>query len=87
MSTQDQEPIEISQSQRIAFQKAFGKRLAELRKASGLSQLDLASLINVEKTSISRIENGRVNFTFYTATRLALALNVELSSLFSFSLK
>ena len=50
----------------IKLKKAFGLSIKSIREAKGLSQLDLASLSNLEKTSISRIENGRTNVTLTT---------------------
>ena len=49
-----------------------------------MSQLDLASYCNLEKTSISRIENGRTNTTLKTMVILSTALEVELKELFDF---
>jgi transcriptional regulator with XRE-family HTH domain len=40
--------------------KARGKRLQELRKRKGLTQLDVAHELDVEKSSVSRWESGEV---------------------------
>ena len=64
--------------------KAFGSSLKAIRESKGMSQLDLASESSLEKTSISRIENGRTNITLTTAIRLSLALDIELKELFDF---
>ncbi|WP_158607685.1 helix-turn-helix domain-containing protein [Flexivirga caeni] len=37
---------------------AFGARVAELRRARGMSQADLASASGVDRVSISRVERG-----------------------------
>ncbi len=68
----------------IEYQKKFGLQLKKLRISKGMSQLDLASYCNLEKTSISRIENGRTNTTLKTMVILSEALNVELKELFDF---
>ncbi|NER15102.1 helix-turn-helix domain-containing protein [Leptobacterium flavescens] len=76
--------MSISKERILEYKKNFGLRVRELRESKGFSQLDLASEINVEKTSISRIENGRTNVTLVTAVKLANALGVELKNLFEF---
>lgn len=84
MSTGSSENKEFSELEVQRLQKAFGKNLKKIRLEKGLSQVDLSSRMNVEKTSISRLENGRVNFTFLTVIRLAKVLEVDISHLFLF---
>lgn len=72
----------ISSRELIQYQKALGKRIKLLRKERNMSQLDLASLCDLEKTSISRIENGRSNITLKTAVIISKSLEIELSKLF-----
>lgn len=76
----------ISQNELIKYQKAVGKRIKSLRKERDMSQLDLASLCDLEKTSISRIENGRANITLKTAILLSKSLEIELKELFEIHL-
>lgn len=61
---------------------AFGKRVRVLREAQGLSQLDLEIESGINRTEISRIENGLKNIEFATIVKLAIALKVELSEFF-----
>ena len=61
---------------------AFGKKLRDLRKSRGLSQLDIEISSGVNRTEISKIENGLKNIEFITIVKLAIALDVELSDLF-----
>lgn len=75
----------VSQKELIKYQKAVGKQVKSLRKEREMSQLDLASLCDLEKTSISRIENGRANITLKTALLLSKSLEVELKTLFEFT--
>ncbi len=42
-----------------------------------MSQLDLAAIIDLDKTAISRIENGRSNVRLSTILLLAKGLNIE----------
>ena len=64
------------------FKKTLGKRIAQLRERSGLTQSQLGALINKDFQSISRIENGRVNVSVYTLKQIADAMSVSMDSLF-----
>ena len=64
--------------------REFGSKVKTLRTNKCLSQLDLAALCNYEKSTISRIENGRTNITLKTAINLSNSLDVELKDLFDF---
>jgi len=68
----------------LDYQKKFGLQLKKIRLSKNMSQLDLASYCNLEKTSISRIENGRTNTTLKTMVILSEALEVELKDFFNF---
>ena len=59
------------------FLKQLGKRISEVRKEKGMSQLDLGSKIDMEKSNLSAIENGRQNPSALTLKRIADALGVE----------
>lgn len=61
---------------------AFGKRIKQLRKKKGLSQLDLEIQSGINRTEISRIENGTKNIEFLTIVKLAVALDAELCDFF-----
>lgn len=64
----------------------FGKRLKAIRKKAGLSQLDLELKCGIDRTEISRIENGLKNVEFTTIVKFVEALQVEISELFTFPL-
>lgn len=68
-------------------QKLFGLNLKEIRLEQSLSQLDLAIRCDYEKTTISRIENGRTNVTLKTMLLLAEALSVPLKRLLDFEIE
>lgn len=65
--------------------KLLGKRIKELRKNAGLTQEQLAEMINIETTSLSGIESGRHFPSLPTLEKIALSLNEELKSLFDFN--
>jgi transcriptional regulator with XRE-family HTH domain len=62
---------------------SFGKRLYDLRKASGLSQRDLAARVEIDYTYISKMERGRLEFLPSEATirRLAEVLEADVLEL------
>jgi ribosome-binding protein aMBF1 (putative translation factor) len=59
------------------LQRAFAANLMAARELAGLSQRDLARLIDGSQNQISEIENCTRNVTFRTVTRLARALKVS----------
>ena len=73
--------MSISKRKLLAYQKKLGTNLKVLRKERLLSQLDLAIICDYEKTTISRIENGRSNVTLKTLLTLANALEVDIKDL------
>ena len=56
----------------------LSKRLKKARKDKGLSQQDLADLLNVKQQAVSKLESGRSKGT-YIAPRIAEALGVNVS--------
>ncbi len=62
--------------------KRFGKKLRSLRQAKGLSQLDLELESGINRTEVSRIENGLKNVEFMTIVKLAEALEIDILDFF-----
>lgn len=60
----------------------FGKRLRDVRDRQKLSQLDLEVKSGINRTEISKIENGLKNIEFFTIVKLAEALEIELIEFF-----
>ena len=60
----------------------FGKRIKELRELNSLSQLDLEIKSGINRTEISRIENGLKNIEFFTLVKLAEAFEVSIDQMF-----
>lgn len=63
----------------------IGQRIKLLRLEKDLSQLDLSTICDMEKTSISRIEAGRTNFTIKTLLKISKALEISLTELVDIS--
>lgn len=61
---------------------SIGRNIAKLRKKQGYSQLDVCAKIQMEKSNLSSIENGRQNFTTLTLLKIADAIGVEVHHFF-----
>lgn len=62
----------------------LGQRIKYLRKSQNITQEKLAELINMDITSLSKIETGRNYPQPETIEKIAKALNVNINYLFSF---
>jgi DNA-binding XRE family transcriptional regulator len=60
----------------------LSKRIQKLRKNMGLSQEDLAEKINISRTHMGHIEQGRRSPSLKVMTKIAKALRVKISDLF-----
>jgi len=67
------------------FKTSLGRRIAFLRDRKRLTQPQLASLINKDFQSLSRIENGHVNASAYIIKQIADALEVSMNEVFDFT--
>lgn len=65
--------------------KLLGERLKQIRIHRNMIQLDLAEAIGMDRSEISKMENGKQNVEFNTLVRLAEALQVNLSDFFTAS--
>ena len=61
--------------------KRLGENLIKIRTRLGIFQIDLAKKLDVDRSFVSNIENGKTNPTLSTITRIAKALNVQASEL------
>lgn len=65
----------------IYNQRKLGERIATLRKAKGLTQVELSYKCDMESTNIVRIETG-YNPTLSTLLKISNGLGVEMKTLF-----
>lgn len=61
--------------------KKIGQKIKIIRQQKGISQQELAAMINYEKSNMSRLESGGTNPTILTLDKIAKALGVEISAL------
>ncbi len=62
----------------------IGSRLVSLRKAKGISQLELAEITKLDRTYLSRVEHGKQNITMTTLILICDCLSITLKEYFDF---
>jgi len=66
------------------IRQVVGKRIRELRNKLGISQEELAAMVELDRTYITSVECGKRNISIVNIEKLATALNVSLSEFFKF---
>lgn len=64
------------------FLREFGQRLAKVRKQKGVTQEKLADEVDVHRTYIGFIEQGKRNPSIGNIHKIAVALKVDIRKLF-----
>lgn len=59
------------------FLKEMGRRIREIRKPKKISLRQLSALIDIDRVTLMRIENGRNSSRILTLKSIADALNVD----------
>jgi transcriptional regulator with XRE-family HTH domain len=65
----------------VVSRKQIGERLRELRRARGVSQVELAKALGTYQTSVSAIERGARGVTVQQLIKLAGALDASLDEM------
>lgn len=60
---------------------SLGLRIRKLRKEKGLSQSELANMINKDQQSIQRLEKGKINPSIIYLIEIAMGLDSNVSDL------
>jgi len=66
------------------IREKVGKRVRELRNKLGISQEELADMVELDRTYITSVECGKRNISIVNIDKLAKALNVTLADFFTF---
>ena len=66
------------------FNEKLGQRIRELRIANKLKQSQLADILEMERTNLTRIECGNQRLNDEILIKLAKILNVQIKDLFYF---
>ncbi len=64
-----------------AFFKVFGRRIADLRKARGLTQSEMGDILGLDQTAIASYEVGRRRVPLSMLSPLAAALRISVAEL------
>ncbi len=67
------------------LKELFGQRLRAIRETRNIKQVDLANLIDIEPTNLSKIEKGIHFPKDETINKITQALNIDISELFNFN--
>lgn len=59
------------------FRIKLGDKIRLVRKDKGYSQIQLAELMNIDRSTISKIENGKFSITVDYLVRFSIFLNYE----------
>lgn len=65
------------------IQVAFGERIKELRKQTGLSQEKFAFKIGMDRTYYASIESGKRNVSLQNIKKIADGFDISISQLFA----
>ena len=64
------------------YLKFLGENIIKIRKKNNLKQEGLSDILDIDDSSLRRIESGRTNPTTITLLRIANALEVNIKDLF-----
>lgn len=70
--------MDISRREEVTHRLRIGERIAEIRKAKGLSQNKLARLTGIDSSTIGRIELGKINAGIESICKIAEVLDSRL---------
>lgn len=61
--------------------KILGNKIRSIRESKKLSQFELATLCEISKSQIGRIERGEINPTYLTLLNIASTLDSDICSI------
>ena len=61
--------------------KQLGANFKKVRKQKGMTQIQLAAIVDKDQQSIQRFEKGRVNPTYIYLLELCIGLEISLSDI------
>lgn len=64
------------------IKKKFGDRIRELRLEANLSQEKFALLIDMDRTYLASVENGKRNISLENIAKIANGFNITIEELF-----
>lgn len=67
----------------LEFLEKLGQRIAQLRKEKGMTQVEFAEKLGIQRTALARIEVGKVNTTLLMIKKICTVLNIDFPILFA----
>lgn len=64
------------------IKRKFGSRVRELRKQANLSQEKFSLLIDMDRTYLASVENGKRNISLENIAKIANGFNITIEELF-----
>jgi len=61
--------------------KKIGMNISKIRKEKGMTQEDLCGVTELDRSHLSEIENGKMNVTVKTLSKISESLGVSLKDL------
>jgi len=63
------------------FLEKLGQRIAQLRKEKGMTQVEFAEKLGIQRTALARIETGNVNTTILNLRNISQTLQTSIEEL------
>ena len=63
----------------IENRKKFGAEIKRIREGKGYNQEELAEMMNVSRSTISKIENGKFNFSIDYLSKFSFFLEFQIT--------
>ena len=77
--------MKVRENADVIFLQALGNRIATIRKAKHMTQVELGYRCDIEKSNMRRIEAGNTNSSILMLKKIADALEVALKDLVEFN--
>ena len=74
--------ITIQGIMKTSLSERLGKRIKELRISKGIKQCELADLLGMERSNLTRIESGKQRPSDEYLEKIAKILNIEIQEMF-----
>ena len=65
----------------------IGAKIREIRLQKKLTQKELAFILDIEISQITRIETGKINTSILNLIKISKALEIDIKELFNFTIE
>lgn len=60
------------------MKEVLGKKIKDFRKKKGYTIVDMVELTGINKSNYSHMENGKLNFTLDSLSKICEVLNIDI---------